>query len=115
MLGGPCQRGEAVRTGAYEALIRAGLKVRNPASNPVYSLPIPDVPIPGCWSSGRMNIWQRLDVRSHEPVGNAFAVQHFHGRVSYASGGWSVGGGRIALVLLETSGNIWMMSQSSVR
>jgi eukaryotic-like serine/threonine-protein kinase len=61
-------------------------------------------------------LWgQRLDAVSHRPVGEAFAVQHLHGRVSLAHYGWSAGGGRIALPLVETTGNIWMMSRSAAR
>jgi len=60
---------------------------------------------------GHSCLWgQRLDA-SHRPAGDAFAVQHLHGRVSYRASGWSSGGGRIALVLTEDTGNIWMMSR----
>jgi hypothetical protein len=48
-------------------------------------------------------------------IGDAFAVQHFHGRLSYHQGGWSAAAGRIALVLVEGKGNIWMMSRPSSR
>jgi len=41
--------GTALRTGAYEALVQAGLQARDPASNPV-SRPALDAPRPGCWS-----------------------------------------------------------------
>ena len=66
---------------------------------------------------GHNCLWgQRLDASSHRPVGEAFAVQHFHGRASYrSSDGWSAAGGRIAVVLVEESGNIWMMSRSRAR
>ena len=65
---------------------------------------------------GHSCLWgQRLDASSHQPVGEAFAVQHFHGRVSYRQLGWSAAGGRIALVLVEDTGNIWMMSHSSAQ
>jgi Tol biopolymer transport system component len=61
-------------------------------------------------------LWgQRLEAGSHRPVGEAFAVQHLHGRVSYQQGGWSAAGGRIVMVLAETTGNIWMMSRSGAR
>jgi len=60
---------------------------------------------------GHSCLWgQRLDA-SHRPAGDAFAVQHLHGRVSFRTSGWSSGGGRIALVLTENTGNIWMMSR----
>jgi len=38
-------------------------------------------------------------------------VLHLHGRASYRQGGWSAAGGRIGLVLQETTGNVWMMSR----
>jgi Tol biopolymer transport system component len=66
-----------------------------------------------CW-------WgQRLDLVSHLPVGEPFAALHLHGRVYYQPGsmwgGWSVGGGRIAMALAEDTGNIWIMSRSPGR
>jgi Tol biopolymer transport system component/DNA-binding winged helix-turn-helix (wHTH) protein len=58
-------------------------------------------------------LWaQRVDADSRQPVGEAFAVQHFHGRMVYRQGGWSAVGGRIAVVLAEDHGNVWMMSRS---
>jgi hypothetical protein len=61
---------------------------------------------------GHRCLWgQRLDAGSHRPAGDAFAVQHLHGRVTYRQGGWSAGGGRIGLALAEETGNIWMMSR----
>jgi hypothetical protein len=66
---------------------------------------------------GHNCLWgQRIEASSHRPVGEAFAVQHLHGRLSYLSqGGWSAAGGRIAMVLVEETGNIWMMSRSDAR
>ncbi len=65
---------------------------------------------------GHTCLWaQRLEAVSHQPAGNPFAVQHFHGRVSYQQGGWSAAGGRIAMVLREDTGNIWMLSRSGPR
>jgi eukaryotic-like serine/threonine-protein kinase len=66
---------------------------------------------------GHNCLWgQRLEARSHRPLGEAFAVQHFHGGVSYrSSDGWSAASGRMAMVLVEESGNIWMMSRSGAR
>jgi serine/threonine protein kinase len=59
---------------------------------------------------GHRCLWgQRLEASSHRPVGEPFAVQHFHGRVSYQQGGWSAAGDRIGFVLVENTGNIWMM------
>jgi len=63
---------------------------------------------------GHTCLWaQRLDAGSHKPLGEAFAVQHLHGRLYYRQSGWSAAGGRIAMVLEEDSGNIWMMSRSA--
>lgn len=65
---------------------------------------------------GHTCLWgQRLDPHSHQPAGEAFAVQHFHGRASYHSGGWSAAGGRFAVVLVDGTNNIWMMSRSGTR
>jgi Tol biopolymer transport system component/DNA-binding winged helix-turn-helix (wHTH) protein len=65
---------------------------------------------------GHFCLWgQRIEASSHRPVGEPFAVQHFHGRVSYQQGGWSAAGGRIAMVLSENTGNIWLMSRSGAR
>jgi serine/threonine protein kinase/Tol biopolymer transport system component len=62
---------------------------------------------------GHRCLWgQRLDATSHRPLGGPFPVQHLHGRLSYQSEGWSVGGGRIGLILDEAAGNIWMMSRA---
>jgi Tol biopolymer transport system component len=63
---------------------------------------------------GHYCLWgQRIDAGSHQPVGEAFPVQHLHGRLSYQQGGWSAAGGRISLVLAEETGNIWTMTRSS--
>jgi eukaryotic-like serine/threonine-protein kinase len=65
---------------------------------------------------GHTCLWgQRIDATSRQPVGGAFAVQHLHGRLSYQQGGWSAAGGRIAMVLQEDTGNIWMMSRAGAR
>jgi Tol biopolymer transport system component/DNA-binding winged helix-turn-helix (wHTH) protein len=61
---------------------------------------------------GNACLWgQRLDKLSHRPVGEPFVAQHFHGRATYQQGGWSAGDARIAVVLRENTGNIWMMSR----
>ncbi|MCU1330399.1 MAG: putative Serine/threonine protein kinase [Bryobacterales bacterium] len=61
-----------------------------------------------CWWA------QRIEAISGRPVGEPRAVLHLHGRVYYEPGsmsaGWSVGGERIAMLLAEGTGNIWMMS-----
>jgi eukaryotic-like serine/threonine-protein kinase len=65
---------------------------------------------------GHSCLWgQRLDASSHRPVGEALAVQHLHGRLSYQKEGWSAAGGRIGLVLHEDTGNIWMMSRADAQ
>ena len=41
-------------------------------------------------------LWgQRIEASSRRPVGEAFAVQHLHGRLSFEHGGWSAAAGRI--------------------
>ena len=69
------------------------------------------------WKDGHSYLWaQRLEASSHRPLGEPFAAQHLHGRVSYRlQSGWSAAGGRIAMVLVEDTGNIWMMSRSGAR
>src|SRR5262249_41404318 len=47
--------GEVVRTGAYDALIRAGLQMGDSAGNPP-AIPIPSVPRPGCWSAANNSV-----------------------------------------------------------
>jgi Tol biopolymer transport system component len=63
---------------------------------------------------GHTCLWgQRMDTASRRPVGEAFPVQHFHGRLSYQQAGWSGAGGRIAVGLTDNRENIWMMSRTS--
>jgi len=65
---------------------------------------------------GHFCLWgQRIDPSSHTPVGPAFAAVHLHGRAFYEQDGWSAGGGRIAMVLNESTGNIWLMSHPDAR
>ncbi len=64
---------------------------------------------------GHSCLWgQRLEAQTRRPVGEPFAALHLHGRLHYQPGsmwgGWSVGGGRIAMLLAEDTGNIWIMS-----
>ena len=57
-------------------------------------------------------LWgQRIDGDSRRPVGEVFAVQHFHGRMSFDHGGWSAAAGQIAIPLVQKTGNVWMMSR----
>jgi len=65
---------------------------------------------------GHHCLWgQRIDASSRRPLGEPFALLHIHGRVYYDNGGWSAAGGRIAMVLNEDTGNIWMMSRPGAR
>jgi len=65
---------------------------------------------------GHACLWgQRIDADSHRPEGDAFAAQHFHGRGAYVQDAWSAAGGRIAIVLEEGTGSIWMMSRPGAR
>lgn len=65
---------------------------------------------------GHTCLWaQRLDPETHKPAGDAFTVQHLHARLSYQQGGWSAAGGKIAMVLREDTGNIWLMSAPGAR
>ena len=65
---------------------------------------------------GHRCLWgQRINPFSHHPQGEPFAVQHFHGSVAYEEGEWAAAGGRIAIVLNENSGNVWMLSRISAR
>jgi hypothetical protein len=60
-------------------------------------------------------LWgQRLQAGSYRPIGEAFALQHLHGRVHFWHRGLATGGGRIVMALAETTGNIWMMSRPAV-
>ena len=61
-------------------------------------------------------LWgQRIDASSRRPVGEAFAVQHFHGRLFFDHGRFSAAAGRIAIPLVEMTGNVWMMSRSGAQ
>jgi hypothetical protein len=64
---------------------------------------------------GHNCLWaQRLNPVDHRPAGEAFVVLHLHGRLRYQRRvGWSAAAGRIAMVLFEETGNIWMMPPSS--
>lgn len=65
---------------------------------------------------GHVCLWaRRLDPSSRQPVGDAFAVQHFHERPLHPLREWSAAGGRIAVTLTETTGNIWLMSRTAAR
>jgi Tol biopolymer transport system component len=63
-------------------------------------------------------IWaRRLDARSKKPLGEAFAIRHFHGaRYSLLGGidpqnvGLAAAGGRLVFGMFDTTGNIWSLS-----
>ena len=52
---------------------------------------------------------QRLDERTHRPVGEPVAVLHLHGRLAYKNQGWSLGGAQLAAVLEESTDNIGLI------
>jgi len=54
---------------------------------------------------------QHIDEISRRPVGDVFAIQHFHGRLSYDHGGWSAESGRVVFGLVDGRENVWMMSR----
>jgi eukaryotic-like serine/threonine-protein kinase len=63
-------------------------------------------------TDGYACVWgQRLETGSLRPLGESFAVQHFHGRVHFDHGGWSAAAGSIAIPLVEKTGNVWMMTR----
>jgi Tol biopolymer transport system component len=63
---------------------------------------------------GHHCVWgQRVAAGTRRPDGDPFPVLHLHGRVTYTRGGWSSAAGRVAIVLAEETGNIWMMSRPS--
>jgi Tol biopolymer transport system component/DNA-binding winged helix-turn-helix (wHTH) protein len=65
---------------------------------------------------GHTCLWaRRLDPNSHQPVGESFAVQHFHERPMEPLPIWSAGAGRIAVTLSENTSSIWMMSHPPPR
>jgi hypothetical protein len=58
--------------------------------------------------------YQRIDSKTHQPSGEAFAVQHLHGRSFYARNGWSAGPRQFTIALEEGTGNIWTMSRGPI-
>ncbi len=64
---------------------------------------------------GHICLWrQRLDPHSHRPLGEAVGVQHFHERPMNPYRLWSAAGGRMAVTLMEYSGNVWLMSRAGL-
>ena len=104
-----CRRNTACWSSASSASIKAARWLRKPkARYPIWSRDGKQLFLIGYTSD-------KLADNSHRPVGDAFAVQHFHGQVSYQHGGWSPSRARIAMGLDDSSENSWMMSRSSVR
>jgi Tol biopolymer transport system component/DNA-binding winged helix-turn-helix (wHTH) protein len=65
---------------------------------------------------GHVCLWgQRIDPNSHQPVGEAFAVQHFHERPVQPLRILFPAAGRIAVSLVEDTSSIWMMSRQPAR
>jgi Tol biopolymer transport system component/DNA-binding winged helix-turn-helix (wHTH) protein len=65
---------------------------------------------------GHTCLWaRRIDPSSHQPVGEAFAVQHFHERPIQPLRIWAPAAGHIVVSLTEDTSSIWMMSHPSAR
>ena len=65
---------------------------------------------------GHICLWaQRIEPDSHQPSGEPFALQHFHERSMNRLRVWSAGNNRIAVVLMEDTSAIWMMSRTDGR
>jgi len=63
-------------------------------------------------TDGNNCLWaQHIDTATRRPVGEPFAVQHFHGRVTFGHGGWVAGGDLIGIALVDKRSNVWTMSQ----
>ena len=106
----PMKGAESIREAVWIRITEAGLEDWanwSPDGNTLYFTSSRD---------GHTCLWaQRLDPETHKPAGQAFGVQHLHARLSYQQGGWSAAGERIAMVLREDTGNIWMMSAPGAR
>jgi Tol biopolymer transport system component len=57
-------------------------------------------------------LWaQRLELKTRQPLGGNFAVQHFHGArraPNPTSLGWGLASDRFVLPIRETTGNVWL-------
>ena len=61
---------------------------------------------------GNSCLWARhIDRLTGRPIGEEFVVQHLHGRVTFGHGGWMAAHGQIGLALVDTTSNVWTMSQ----
>jgi Tol biopolymer transport system component/DNA-binding winged helix-turn-helix (wHTH) protein len=67
------------------------------------------------FTSGRdgwLCLWgQRIDRATGRPVGEAFPAHHFHQGALLQQLGWSLQGGRLAVTLMENTGNLWLMTR----
>jgi Tol biopolymer transport system component len=60
---------------------------------------------------GHICLWaRRIDPSTHQPVGESFAVQHFHERSMGSIRLFSAVAGRIGVALMDNTSSIWMMS-----
>jgi Tol biopolymer transport system component/DNA-binding winged helix-turn-helix (wHTH) protein len=61
---------------------------------------------------GHVCLWaRRIDPKSHRPLGEPFAVQHFHERPMQRSRLWSAAAGRVVVSLTDDTSSIWTMSR----
>lgn len=61
---------------------------------------------------GHICLWARsIDSQTHQPLGAAFAVEHFHEHPMESERLWSATAGRITAVLTNDTSTIWMMSR----
>jgi Tol biopolymer transport system component/DNA-binding winged helix-turn-helix (wHTH) protein len=61
---------------------------------------------------GNSCLWaQRIDPITGRLVGKEFAIQHLHGQTTFGHGGWMMTAGQIGLALVDTTSNVWTMSQ----
>jgi hypothetical protein len=62
---------------------------------------------------GFLCLWAvRLDPKSKQPLGEPFAIHHFHNRRSPLNGNYWVSRGRVFFGIHETTGNIWLLEPS---
>ncbi len=59
---------------------------------------------------GHTCFWaQRLHPITKHPIGDAVAVRHLHGRLSFDHAGWAIGRSRMFVSLLERTGSVWLI------
>lgn len=65
---------------------------------------------------GNLCIWaRRINPQTHQPIGEPFAIKHFHEHKMELIRIWSAAGGRLAVTLTNDTSNIWMMSRLATR